>query len=116
MRACQSRGSALPSGICQNAGMAINEPTITHDPAAGRFHARVEGLDCVADYRLQGSTMLLHHTGVPRPLEGRGIAAALVHAALAHALTQGWRVRPLCSYVRAYMNRHPETLGLLESA
>ena len=102
--------------ICQNGGMHTHELDITHDPAAGRFQARVEGLDCVADYRLQGSTMVFHHTGVPRRLEGRGIAAALVRAALAHAQSQGWRVRPLCSYVRAYMNRHPETLRLLETA
>jgi len=56
---------------------------------------------------------VLHHTGVPRALEGRGIAAALVAAALAHARSQGLRVRPVCSYVQVYMRRHPDTLDLL---
>ncbi len=33
--------------------------------------------------------------------------------ALAHARREGLRVRPDCSYVAAYMQRHPQTLDLL---
>jgi predicted GNAT family acetyltransferase len=55
----------------------------------------------------------MHHTYVPPSLEGRGIAGALVRAALEHARTAGWRVQPACSYVAAYMRRHPETADLL---
>jgi hypothetical protein len=57
--------------------------------------------------------MRMTHTGVPQALEGRGIAAALVGAALAHARAQGLRIRPQCSYVQVYMRRHPETQDLL---
>ena len=88
--------------------------TIVHNPAASRFEAVVDGLTCVAAYHRSGDLIDMHHTGVPRALEGRGIAAALVQAALAHARAQGWRVRPSCSYVRSYMRRHPETQDLLE--
>lgn len=86
---------------------------IEHDPAASRFEVRVDGQRCVADYRLAGKVMTMHHTYVPPALEGRGIAAALVAHALAHARRQGWQVRPTCSYVAAYMQRHPETLDLI---
>ena len=89
--------------------------SIQHHAGAHRFEASVDGRSCVADYRLIGNLMVMHHTGVPPALEGRGIAAALVAAALAHARSQGWRVRPSCSYVAAYMQRHRETLDLLES-
>ena len=89
-------------------------PRITHNSAASRFETTVEGQLCVADYRLAGSVMAMTHTHVPPALEGRGIAAALVAEALAHARREGWRVRPLCSYVARYMQRHPETLDLLE--
>ena len=58
--------------------------------------------------------MSIVHTEVPPRSEGRGIAAGLVRAALAHARAQGWHVRPACSYVRSYMRRHPETQDLLE--
>ncbi len=57
----------------------------------------------------------MHHTYVPSPLEGQGIAATLVAAALAYARHEGLRVRPTCSYVARYMRRHPETLDLLEA-
>lgn len=87
---------------------------ITHNSAASRFETTVEGQLCVADYRLAGSVMTMPHTYVPPALEGRGIAAALVAEALAHARREGWRVRPLCSYVARYMQRHPETLDLVE--
>jgi predicted GNAT family acetyltransferase len=94
--------------------------TIHHDAEAGRFTTQVEGRQSEATYRLvsgpSGPVMHLVHTGVPSALQGRGIAAALVAAALAEASAQGWRVRPVCSYVRAYMRRHPETQDLLESA
>ena len=92
----------------------MNGLDIVHDVAAARFEARVEGgiAECV--YRLQGGVMNIVHTEVPPASEGRGIAAALVQAALAHARTQGLRVRPSCSYVRVYMRRHAETQDLLE--
>lgn len=87
--------------------------TIIHDAALGRFETTVEGLRCECDYRLQDGVMVMTHTGVPPQLEGRGIAAQLVAAALAHARAEGWRVRPLCSYVAVYMRRHADTQDLL---
>lgn len=91
--------------------------TVEHrtDPAheRGRFQALVDGELCVADYRLAGDVMVMTHTEVPYRLEGRGIAATLVAAALAHAREQNLKVQPACSYVRTYMRRHPETHDLL---
>jgi len=93
--------------------MTATLPIIHHDTARQRFECEVDGLRCVADYTLAATVMRMTHTGVPAALEGRGIAAALVAAALAHARAEGLRVDPQCSYVRAYMNRHPDTLTLL---
>jgi predicted GNAT family acetyltransferase len=87
--------------------------TIEHDPGRGRFHVTVNGQPCVCDYRLRDGVMAFTHTEVPPELEGRGIAAQLVGAALAYAEEHRLKVRPLCSYVRAYMQRHPETRHLL---
>lgn len=89
--------------------------SIHHNATASRFETTIDGHLCVADYALAGATLTLHHTEVPAALAGRGVAAALVAQALAHARRQGWRVRPTCSYVAAYMQRHPETLDLLEN-
>jgi hypothetical protein len=86
---------------------------ITHQPEALRFEAIVDGLRCEADYQLRDGVMWMTHTGVPSALEGRGIAAQLVSTALAWARSQGLKVQPSCSYVAAYMRRHPETQDLL---
>ena len=86
---------------------------ITHEPGAGRFEAGVDGLRCEATYELIDGVMWIVHTAVPHALRDRGIAAQLVRAALDHARTQQLKVYPACSYVRAYMRRHPETLDLL---
>jgi hypothetical protein len=88
---------------------------IEHDHVRECFVARLDGHRCEAVYRLADGVMHLVHTAVPPALQGRGIAAALVATALAEARARGWRVRPACSYVRAYMKRHPETQDLLES-
>ena len=86
---------------------------IEHLPQRGRFQAIVDGAACIADYRLQNGVMLITHTEVAPRLQGRGIAAALVQAALAHAREHGLKVDPLCSYARTYMQRHPNTQELL---
>ena len=87
--------------------------TIEHDAKAGRFFTQVHGHLCLCDYRLRDGVMAITHTEVAPELEGQGIAAELVRAALAPAREQGLKVRPLCSYVQAYMRRHPEVQSLL---
>ena len=88
-------------------------PEVVHNAARQRFEATVEGLLCRCDYQMSGDAMMLVHTEVPRPLEGRGIAAALVRATLDHARERGYKIVPACSYVRTYMRRHPDTAELL---
>jgi predicted GNAT family acetyltransferase len=86
---------------------------VRHNAEASRFEANVDGLLSVASYHLDDGVMRMYHTAVPPALEGRGVAVALVDAALAYAAAQGLKVEPGCSYVRAYMRRHPETHALL---
>lgn len=86
---------------------------VRHNAAQSRFEATVEGLPCRADYRRVGDIMRVHHTEVPRSLEGRGLAGELVQAVFAHAAQHGLRVDPVCSYVRAWARRHPEVAHLL---
>lgn len=87
--------------------------TITHNPAQQRFEATVTGGTAYVVYRQTGNVMHLVHTEVPAEAAGAGVAGKLVSAALAHAAAHGLTVFPACSYVRAYMQRHPETHALL---
>jgi uncharacterized protein len=86
---------------------------VRHNAPEGRFEAEVDGHLCVTDYRLRDGVMVMPHTEVPPPVQGRGIAAQLVGAALAHARAHRLRIDPQCSYVRQYMRKHPETQSLL---
>jgi uncharacterized protein len=88
-------------------------PVVTHHVAAQRFEALVDGRLAVCAYRRDGGVVHFTHTEVPAALQGRGIAAALAQAALAWARGEALQVRPACSYVAAYMQRHPQTLDLL---
>ena len=84
---------------------------IQHLPEQHRFLAVVDGQSCVADYRLGNGLLAITHTEVPRALRGRGIAAALVQAALDHAARSELAVRAECSYAREYLRRHPSGAG-----
>ncbi len=78
---------------------------IEHNSARSRFQWTEDGQVCVLDYTLRNGVMDITHTGVPSAVGGRGIAADLAKAALDTARSEGWKVRPLCSYVAAWMRR-----------
>jgi len=86
---------------------------VHHDPAAHRFTTSVDGHEAGLDYQLQDGRMVITHTDVPRPIEGRGVASQLTRAAFEHAREQGWNVRPACTYAAAWAERHPEVNQLL---
>ncbi len=48
------------------------------------------------------------HTEVPDLLQGQGIAAGLARFVLAFSRDAGLEVLPLCPYVKAYIERHPD--------
>ena len=86
---------------------------VTHNVADSRFEVRVQDQIAECVYQSNGPVVALVHTGVPHALEGKGIAAALVKAALAWARAESLVVQPRCSDVATYMQRHPETQDLL---
>ncbi|HEY8682094.1 MAG TPA: GNAT family N-acetyltransferase [Rhodanobacter sp.] len=81
---------------------------IQHDRAAHRFETQLDDAQCILDYSLAEGVMTITHTGVPDRVAGRGIAAALVQAAMEAARAEGWKVVPACSYAMVWMKRHPE--------
>ncbi|MCR5883139.1 N-acetyltransferase [Rhizobacter sp. J219] len=87
--------------------------TVSHNAAEHRFEVPLDGQLAVAEYRMPSrSVMRLTHTEVPQALEGRGIAGALARAAMAHAREHQLKIDAQCPYMRAYMDKHPETHDL----
>jgi uncharacterized protein len=87
---------------------------ITDNQAAGRFEYADGGHLAELSYRTRGDRLVLIHTETPVGLEGRGIGAALVRAALDRARREGLTVVPLCPFARAWLEQHPEAAGQVQ--
>jgi uncharacterized protein len=86
---------------------------VRDNPALSRFELDVNGVTAVANYQLNGRVMTLTHTEVPPQARHDGIASQLIAGALQAARTRGFRIVPRCSFVKAYVDKHPEVRDLL---
>ncbi|QQR39497.1 GNAT family N-acetyltransferase [Devosia rhizoryzae] len=97
--------------------MADQDYTIQREdgPSRGRYFIELDGgAEAEMTFSKSGDgPMVIDHTGVPPAFEGRGIASKLVNAAIADAREQGFKIRPVCSYVVAQFRRHKEWGDLL---
>ena len=86
-------------------------PVVVHQPGSGRFEIRIGDMLAVAEYVRGVDELVLTRTFVPPALRGRGLAETLVRAALDFARTERLRVIPACSYVAAFVERHPDLVA-----
>ncbi|MFZ5783647.1 MAG: GNAT family N-acetyltransferase [Pseudomonadota bacterium] len=85
--------------------------SVRHIAAANRYELDTEHGIALAVYVEEGDRRIFTHTEVPKVDEGKGHAARLVGAALADTRRSGFKIVPACSYVAAYVRRHPEYAG-----
>lgn len=88
--------------------------TITDNAALGRFELESEGKLAYADYRLENDLLIIPYVYADPALRGKGTAGQLMDGVLAKAKEQGWKVRPICGYAAAYIQRHAEYRDLRE--
>jgi predicted GNAT family acetyltransferase len=77
----------------------------------GRYVARIEGVAGEAElvFTTRGPGIVsADHTFAPDSMRGTGIAAALVERLIADARAEGFKIIPLCPYVRVQYRKHPE--------
>lgn len=76
----------------------------------GRYVVTVDGHEAELTYSKLGASgnVIADHTGVPEELSGRGIGSALVKHLVEDARANGFKVVPLCPFVKAQYQRHPE--------
>lgn len=86
----------------------MSDPTVTDDRDAGRFELRVDGHLAELVYELDGSRLILVHTGVPDELGGHGRGGLLVRSALDRAAAESLTLVPRCPFARAWLAKHPD--------
>lgn len=88
---------------------------IEHQQDRKRFATTLDGHEAELDYRREGDVLVITHTGVPEAIGGRGIAGALVQAAVDFAREAGLRVRPACAYAASWMDRHMDEVRAIRA-
>jgi predicted GNAT family acetyltransferase len=82
--------------------------TVRHNAAERRYELDTEHGLAIAVYQERGDSLVFTHTEVPPADEGKGYASTLIRAALEDTHRRGLRIVPACSFVVAYVRRHPE--------
>jgi uncharacterized protein len=91
------------------------ELTVTDVPEAGRYEARAgDRVQGQAAYERQGDRVVFTHTVVDPDAEGSGVGSTLVREALDDVRARGLRAVPHCSFVRAWIERHPDYADLVD--
>jgi predicted GNAT family acetyltransferase len=93
--------------------MTAPDLTITREqsPTRGRYVARLaghEGEGELAYSRTSKTLVIAEHTAVDDRLRGNGVALALVRRFVEDARAEGFKIYPLCPYVNAERQKHPE--------
>ncbi|MDR0252254.1 MAG: N-acetyltransferase [Brucellaceae bacterium] len=95
--------------------MSIEEIDARH----GRYVARIDGVEGETEItftRRAHGVISADHTGAPDSMRGTGAAAALVTYMVEDARKNGFRILPLCPYVRAQYRRHPDWADVMTLA
>ncbi len=88
--------------------------TVVDVPERGRFEVRVDDrVVGLASYHVDAGTMTLPHTEIDPSVGGQGLGTTLVAGVLAAARERGLHVLPYCSFVRHYIQQHPEEVDLV---
>lgn len=85
--------------------------TLEQDGAKGRYVARLDGVSDPAELTfsiVNDHLIIADHTGVPDSMRGMGVGKALVERLVADARKKQVRIIPLCPYVKAQSQKHPE--------
>lgn len=91
------------------------QPPVLHNNSSDRRYELIANDEVLAfaDYAEAGDRITLTHTDVPADKEGRGHGSELARLALDDLSARGLHVVPACSFIAAYIRRHPQYVGLV---
>ena len=92
----------------------MTEPaSVVNNIEASRYELEVDGEIAIAVYQQKPGVVVFTHTEVPDALAGRGIGSRLIGGALRDVRANDLKIVPLCEFVAAYLDKHPEEQDLL---
>ncbi|NYD41988.1 hypothetical protein BJZ21_002071 [Nocardioides panaciterrulae] len=96
----------------------MSDVKIVHNTADHRYEGWCDDeLAGFAEYRLTDGVVVFTHTEVDDRFEGRGVGSALARFALEDVRDDGGRkVRPVCPFIKTWIDKHPEFATLVEDA
>lgn len=89
------------------------ESRVRDNVERSRFELDVDGQVAFANYRRQGSALVVQHVEAPVPLRGTGAAGRLMQGVVEVARAEGRTIVPMCPYAYAWIRRHKEHQDLL---
>lgn len=87
---------------------------VIHDTNNSSFVIKIDNASSYVAYSLDDKIMELYTTYTPPQLRGKGLAEKVVKAVLEYAKENNFKVIPTCSYVRVFIERHPEYKSLTD--
>ena len=85
-----------------------NNYELIHNESESQYEYHIEGHLARLVYEEENGVLHLTNTFVPKELGGRGIAGALVKDVFGAIEKQGLKMKPACSYIVNYVEKHPE--------
>ncbi len=87
--------------------------TITREltPAKGRYVGRMAGVEGEAELTFSHANpehVIADHTFTPDSMRGMGAAKALAQRLVADARSEGFKIMPLCPFLKAQFERNPD--------
>lgn len=90
---------------------------VRHNPEKSRYEIFVdEHRVGLMTYRIDGDTVTTPHTEIDEAYGGRGLGQQLVKWALDEIRDTGRYVQPLCPFVKAYVDKHPDYRTLVKGS
>lgn len=90
------------------------EHTVRDNPQRGRYELIVDGrIVSIADYHLDGSTVVVPHVETDPAMRGQGMADRLMRGMLDDLRAGERKITPLCGFAAGFLRDHPDDADLV---
>jgi predicted GNAT family acetyltransferase len=87
---------------------------VVDNPAEHRFEISLDGEAAgFTEYRPHGDALEFFHTVIGEAFEGKGLGSILIGSTLDAIRERGVKIVPTCTFVRGYIDKHPEYADLI---